>query len=73
MKIIAAKVEEILEFSKESEADDFCNMMKKVDKNFELLDYDNYDRNKYRIRIVRSHGNCKMLVSSWSIDNDPEI
>lgn len=37
LKIIAAKVEEILEFSKESEADDFCNMMKKVDKILNFL------------------------------------
>lgn len=69
-KVIAAKVEQILEFDSEQEADEFLEKMKKV-KGFELLDYDNFtsDTNDdcYRIRIIKQYNNSPILESEWGL------
>lgn len=76
-KIVAAWIEQIILFDTEENADIFCEEMKQKDHQFQLLDYDNTETdeypNGYTIRIVKSYNNNVMLVSSTSIDNDPNI
>lgn len=71
-KVVAAKVEKIILFPDEQAADRYCENMKKYDSNFDLLDYDNTG-DTYTIRVVESFEDSPMLVSSMTIDNDPNI
>lgn len=71
-RVVAAKVEKIILFPDEQAADRYCENMKKYDSNFDLLDYDNTG-DTYTIRVVESFEDSPMLVSSMTIDNDPNI
>lgn len=70
-RVIAAKVEQILEFDSEQEADDFIAKMK-GQEGFDLLDYDNYgdstNYDLYRIRIVKQYNKSPIMKSSMGID-----
>lgn len=74
-KVIAAKIEQIIFFSSEEEADRYCDSCKQKDPQFQLLDYDNTPTEEfpdgYTIRVRKTYNNNAMLVSSASIDNDP--
>lgn len=70
-RVIAAKLEQILEFDSESEADEFIAKMKNSDKGFDLIDYDNFgdttNYDLYRIRIVKSYNKSPLLESSLGL------
>lgn len=74
-KVIAAKIEQILMFASESEADAYYESMKASDSQFVLLDYDDTPTtehpNAYTIRVAKSYNNSPMLVSSMTIYNNP--
>lgn len=77
MRIVAAKVEKIIAFPDEQSADRYCEIKKKIDQNFDLLDFDNTGdedcAEEYTIRVVESFEDAPMLVSSMTIDNDPNL
>ena len=77
MRIVAAKVEKIIAFPDEQSADRYCEIKKKIDQNFDLLDFDNTGdedcAEEYTIRVVESFEDAPMLGSSMTIDNDPNL
>ena len=72
-RVIAAKIEQIIEFDSAEEADACVKDMKKSDPQFTLIDDDPVDGDKHRIRIAKSYNKNTILVSSYGIENEPEI
>lgn len=54
-RVIAAKIEQIIEFDSAEEADAYVKDMKKSDPQFTLIDDDLVDGDKHRIRIAKSY------------------
>ena len=72
-RVIAAKIEQIIEFDSVDEADAYVKDMEKSDPQFTLIADDPVDGDKHRIRIAKSYNKNTMLVSSYGIENEPEI
>ncbi|MDD3052120.1 MAG: hypothetical protein PHR06_13370 [Candidatus Cloacimonetes bacterium] len=69
-RVVAAKLEQILEFDSEQEADEFIEKMK-GQEGFDLLDYDNFgdetNYDLYRIRILKQYNKSPILESTMGL------
>lgn len=69
-KVIAAKLEQILEFDSEQESDEFVEKMQEKGE-FIVLDYDHFgdedEPDLYRIRIVKQYNNSPLLRSEMGL------
>lgn len=70
-RVVAAKLEQILEFDSEQEADEFISKMKSGKEEFILMDYDDFGDEEspdlYRIRIVKQYNKSELLKSNLGL------
>lgn len=66
-RIVAAKVEQIIEFDSDVEMSQYINFMRASDPQFELIEHD-----ERRIRIVKSYNKNKMLITESGLQNEKE-